>query len=312
MEPTPDNYHVAWEYYYGASARFRSAIDTTIHENGYLNEAAARKITADYVNQWNATELAKLVSGGNKVLKNGSRVIRQSHKDNNSYGKALEKELDQLSQSAIDGNCHFTALANLTKTMAIKSYEAQKQLQEASQSLAGMRCKLADATQKAETDQLTGLPNRWAFEKHLSNALLCVREAMEPLSVAFVDVDNFKDINDTHGHDAGDRVLKRIAETLNELSSNHCHVARHGGEEFVLLFIDKTAEDAKIIVDQTREALGEHDFTNRLSRKKIGKVRFSAGVSNLAADGDGRAMLRRAVSALYEAKKNGRDQVIVG
>lgn len=311
MEPHPENYQMAWEYHYGASARFRSEIDQAIEKNGYLTEAMARQITADYLNQWNAVELAKLVSGGDQILRNGSKVIRKSHKDNRNYGMALEKELDKIEAPSEYNACHFTALVSLTKTMAVKSIEAQRQLQEASETLDGMRNKLADATQKAETDQLTGLPNRWAFEKHLANALLRAREAMEPLSVAFVDVDHFKGINDTHGHDTGDRVLKRIASTLDQLSDNHCHVARHGGEEFVLLFINKSAEEAEIMVDRARLDLCEHDFTNRTSGKKLGQVSFSAGISNLSADGDGRAMLRRADSALYQAKENGRNQIAV-
>jgi len=305
MEPTPENYQMAWEYHFGASARFRQAIDDAIAEHGYLTDMIIKQITADHLNHWNAVELAKLVAGGNQVLNNGSQVIRQSRDDSRAYGEALETELKSIKPLPGESAGHYSALVSITKTMAVKSFEAQRQLEEASETLEGMRTKLADATQKAETDQLTGLPNRWAFEKHLSNALLRAREAMEPLSVAFVDVDHFKAINDDHGHDAGDRVLKRIAKALNELSNNHCHVARHGGEEFVLLFVDMSAEEAKKVVDRTRAALSEHDFTN-------GKVSFSAGISTLSADGDSRAMLRRADSALYAAKANGRDQVVLG
>ena len=277
MDPTPENYELAWEYQYGASSRFRQAIDDTVSERGYLSDSAASELTAIHLNRWNASEIAKIVARGTQVMHNGRKVIRQSCADNQNFGRALEVELSTIDITNkagapnVDEGRQFTALIDLTKRMAVKSFEAQRQLEEANESLASMRGKLADATEQAETDQLTGLPNRWSFEKRLEDALLRSREAMEPLSIAFVDVDHFKAINDTHGHEAGDRVLKRIAQALDELSNNNCHVARHGGEEFVILFCDTSSEQAQEIMNAARTELGEHDFTNRENGQKSAK-----------------------------------------
>src|SRR3546814_9014444 len=98
------------------------------------------------------------------------------------------------------------------------------------------RSSLARAKRDAEVDYLTGLPNRRAFEALLERHYREAREQPVALSVAFCDIDNFKAINDAHGHDAGDRVLKVIADTLAQISNDNCHVARHGGEELVMLF----------------------------------------------------------------------------
>src|SRR3546814_16509901 len=87
----------------------------------------------------------------------------------------------------------------------------------------------------SDLDYLTGLPNRRAFELLLDRHHKEARAALEPLSVAFCDIDEFKKVNDLHGHEAGDRVIKAIADTLARISNDHCHVARHGGEEFVML-----------------------------------------------------------------------------
>src|SRR3546814_17737766 len=98
------------------------------------------------------------------------------------------------------------------------------------------RSSLARAKRDAEVDYLTGLPNRRAFEALLERHYREAREQPVALSVAFCDIDNFKAINDAHGHDAGDRVLKVIADTLAQISNDNCHVPRPGGEEFMRRF----------------------------------------------------------------------------
>src|SRR3546814_1689653 len=90
----------------------------------------------------------------------------------------------------------------------------------------------------SDLDYLTGLPNRRAFELLLDRHHKEARAALEPLSVAFCDIDEFKKVNDLHGHEAGDRVNKAIADTLARTSNEHCNVARHGGEECGMLFRD--------------------------------------------------------------------------
>src|SRR3546814_14418454 len=107
-----------------------------------------------------------------------------------------------------------------------------------------LRRSLARAKRDAEVDYLTGLPNRRAFEALLERHYREAREQPVALSVAFCDIDNFKAINDAHGHDAGDRVLKVIAATLAQISNDHCHVARPGGGEFVMLFRGPTPAEA--------------------------------------------------------------------
>src|SRR3546814_13926373 len=95
-----------------------------------------------------------------------------------------------------------------------------------------LRRSLERAKRDAELDYLTGLPNRRAFKLLLDRHHKEARAALEPLSVAFCDIDEFKKVNDLHGTEAGDRVIKAIADTLERLSNDPCHVARHGGQEF--------------------------------------------------------------------------------
>ncbi|MFX4921933.1 diguanylate cyclase, partial [Acinetobacter baumannii] len=86
---------------------------------------------------------------------------------------------------------------------------------------------LARARREAELDHLTGLPNRRAFDQILEVSRREATQRIDPLSVAFCDIDNVKRINDRHGHETGDRVIRAIAEALGRLGNARCHVARH-------------------------------------------------------------------------------------
>tara|TARA_R110000787_G_scaffold117206_3_gene227787 strand:+ start:15627 stop:16745 length:1119 start_codon:yes stop_codon:yes gene_type:complete len=310
LEPTPENYKFAWEYNYGASLQFCLAVDKMIQGRGRVTIASVEQLTEAYLDVWSTSELSELISSGKRVLRNGHKIISNNRNENRDYSHAMEQEVGKI-DSTQAGQNQLKTLINLTNTIVEKSQEAERQLKEAETQIAEMRKKLNEVTQQAETDQLTGLPNRWAFEDYLKNALLRSKEAFEPLTVAFIDIDNFKLINDNHGHEAGDRVLQRVAKCLDAMSDNKCHLARHGGEEFVILFLDKTSRQVFEIIDNARSELAEHNFMNRETNERIGSISFSAGIASLAGDGNSRLMLRRADAALYSAKQNGRNQVVI-
>lgn len=156
---------------------------------------------------------------------------------------------------------------------------------------------------------ITGLPNRRAFELVFDQQFQLAQEEIEPLAVAFCDIDHFKQVNDRHGHETGDRVIQAVAQMLARISNDKCHVARHGGEEFVVLFRGISAEKAAERLDATRENLAQRNFVNRQTDDPIGRVTFSAGVANVFAYAQRRDALKAADQALYRAKAEGRNQI---
>jgi diguanylate cyclase len=174
-----------------------------------------------------------------------------------------------------------------------------------------MRKRLDEANAMAQSDQLTGLPNRWAFEQQFTAATIRSKEKFEPLAVAFLDIDHFKQVNDTHGHEAGDRVLQLVAKHLNSFTNGNCHLARHGGEEFVLVFEGMNASEAKILLDDAREKLAVKSLKNKETGETIGQVTFSGGIANFRPSEPNRQVLRNADAALYRAKHEGRNQILV-
>jgi diguanylate cyclase len=202
------------------------------------------------------------------------------------------------------------AVLTLAQTVLDHSQRLEAAMQASEDEARGLRERLARAQRDAEVDHLTGLPNRRAFEAVLDREYREAQAEIEHLSVAFCDIDHFKRVNDNHGHETGDRVLQAVAETLDRLSNRTCHVARHGGEEFVLLFRGLTKAQARDKLDAVREQLADRRFVNRKTDDPIGRITFSGGVADVFAYPTPRDALRAADEALYLAKEQGRNIVM--
>jgi diguanylate cyclase len=226
------------------------------------------------------------------------------------YRSALTVQAGEL-ETVTSTGAVITELAAITKAMLVRTREIEKAMQRSEEQTRSLKRKLEETRRSAEQDHLTGLPNRRAFEARFDSEFRAARAAAEPLCVAFCDIDHFKRINDTHGHDAGDRVLKLVAESLTRISDDRCHIARHGGEEFVVLFRDATLDQAFTRLDALRSQLAERRLVNRATDLPFGQVTFSAGIADVFACGDPRGALKAADAALYCAKNDGRNRIAI-
>jgi diguanylate cyclase (GGDEF)-like protein/PAS domain S-box-containing protein len=172
-------------------------------------------------------------------------------------------------------------------------------------SLVGLAISNADAwdrlERQASTDPLTGIANRRAFDERLSAEVSRAQRYERDLSLALIDLDHFKAVNDLHGHPAGDRVLVGFAQLLNAHSRAGELVARTGGEEFAWLMPETDHDAAHVAASRMREAVESTPFGD------VGKVTISAGVCSNADAQTGDELLRFADQALYRAKQGGRN-----
>jgi len=156
------------------------------------------------------------------------------------------------------------------------------------------------AMRLALTDPLTGLGNHRHFHERLQRELLSAEEQARPLTLCFVDIDDFKKINDRYGHPSGDRVLSQVATRLRQGGEAY----RLGGDEFALLFVDHDEGMALAAANSIVERIATVDFDH------IGTVTVSAGLATFPMQGHGRdELIRLADSALYWAKEHGKNRV---
>lgn len=162
-----------------------------------------------------------------------------------------------------------------------------------------------DLADQAHTDPLTGALNRQGLRDALMRRLPTPGNAGAEMAVIFLDIDRFKQINDRHGHDAGDDVLRRFAAIVRGEVRSSDKLVRWGGEEFLLLCPDTTAEQAAMMAEKLRVALTAQAWPHELH------VTSSFGVTSLKPEEDIGAAIARADGALYVAKSNGRNRVEV-
>ena len=176
--------------------------------------------------------------------------------------------------------------------------------------LAAQKNELTDALalnrELATRDALTGLLNRRAMVELLSREHPRIVRGQGPLAVALLDIDWFKRINDSHGHGAGDEVLRRFAAVLKDRLRAADALARWGGEEFLLLMPGTRLDDARIVLERLRSAIAGSGFDGIAADLK---VTFSAGLVEVAEGESQDAAIDRADRALYRAKQGGRDTV---
>jgi len=161
---------------------------------------------------------------------------------------------------------------------------------------------------QASTDELTGVRNRRRIMRRLEEEFSRSTRGGDPLSLIVFDIDHFKRINDTHGHQFGDLVLKRVARLMEETVRTYDLVGRIGGEEFLVVTPSTTLEEASAIAERIREAIEQERIGDDI---RMVHVTVSAGVSTMNRDEDSMdAMIRRADDALYCAKNAGRNRVV--
>jgi diguanylate cyclase (GGDEF)-like protein len=157
-------------------------------------------------------------------------------------------------------------------------------------------------------DQLTGLANRRRVDHELPMHLASARERRGPLSVAAVDLDHFKQVNDRFGHGVGDDVLRALSRILLDNTRSSDLLARMGGEEFLILFVGTPLAVASDICERLRHAVEAHEWA-RVAKDL--RVTVSIGLCDATASADVRALLERADASLYAAKRAGRNRVEV-
>ena len=157
-------------------------------------------------------------------------------------------------------------------------------------------------------DPLTLLPNRVLFNDRLEHGLLKAHRSGESLAVMFLDLDDFKEINDTHGHAAGDTVLKTVATRLTAMTREEDTVSRHGGDEFLYLLLElKQEADAILIADKILKAMIEPCIvrTSDSASEICVDIKLSIGIAILPWDGNSAdALIDSADRAMYRAKQN--------
>lgn len=300
----------AHDYLTGQDSRLVRLIDRQLQLREPITPGWLEEVRQPAARDDDSQAMASLMAKLQTNLDEFSRTTTAARSAASDYSQALKIQVDEIQRTDFTITV-IADLAHLASAMLDRTRELERQMSRSELQTKTLKRSLEQARRTADKDHLTGLPNRRAFEARLASEYAAAQIAHEPLCVAFCDIDNFKAINDTHGHEAGDRILKTVAQNLARISNDKCHVARHGGEEFVVLFRGLPVQACWELLDEARAQQAERRLVNRATDVAFGKVTFSAGMTDIFAFPDPRAALQAADQALYRAKDEGRNRILI-
>lgn len=200
-------------------------------------------------------------------------------------------------------------VAGLREAVALKQEADAQQLAALSARVESLEARLAAAVANVNSDALTGLPNRAAWDQRMGELTFRLASGDTKVALAMIDLDRFKQINDTHGHSTGDAALADLARLCNQAFGNDDFVARFGGDEFAVLLEAPTPEHAAEHLHRLIQSV--HRANEEGLRKERVPFTVSIGLA-IARDNERvQALLNRADKAMYAAKESGRDRIIV-
>jgi len=192
------------------------------------------------------------------------------------------------------------------QTAALETLGRQvMELLEMRRTVIGLSGANARLGQQTLTDALTAVPNRRAYDQKIAEEYSRAKRTGAPLCMLLIDIDLFKQFNDTFGHPAGDAALQSVARVLAASLRPYDFLARYGGEEFIILLPGTELRDAMIVAERVRNLVANADFPHR-------KFTISIGISRLDAETGIMGLVQAADRGLYRAKATGRNKVVVG
>lgn len=200
----------------------------------------------------------------------------------------------------------------IIQASALRSHEellgTRKQVQESEAKIKKLEQELAQVSELVHADQLTGALNRRGLDEAFEREATRADRSQTSLCVALLDIDDFKRLNDTLGHHAGDQALMYLSNVIKEALRPSDSVARYGGEEFIILLPDISLAEAASTVERLQRELTKKFFLHENDRVL---VTFSAGVAQRAPEESQEEVIGRADKAMYQAKKTGKNRVVV-
>lgn len=230
-----------------------------------------------------------------------------------TFGNSISEACDSLEQE----NPSLEVVAACAKSMLVTNTAMQRQIKRLNQQLQASQEKvqilqheLVDSQRATMTDPMTGLGNRRHFEIGIRRALAATDRDCRNTFLFVIDVDHFKTINDTYGHDSGDKVIKYVASQI----ARHCpqgSISRIGGDEFTIIVDVADYQDANDIASELRKFFASTPLKLNTSGHDLGNVKLSIGAACLRIEDDEKSWFVRADQLLYQAKNGGRNNAVV-
>ncbi len=310
IPPTPARYTVAYMHQTGQMPDLSMALNRLVGHDK-LSERAVDEIYDQFFGRF--VEEAELRDASQRIERTVAEVVDSLALASNSaehYGLVLADFVDGTEADQGTELGRAAAMLDETLLMAASNRRLGERLDTSSREIELLRQHLERLEREASLDALTGVANRKSFDAALRESVVRANHDDKPLTLLMVDIDHFKQFNDTHSHLLGDQVLKLVARYMTKCIKSQDILARYGGEEFGVILPGIGLDDGLRVAESIRRYVASKHVVNRHTGETLGQITLSIGAAAYRAGETAAGLVNRADEALYAAKGAGRNRVV--
>ncbi|WP_144214093.1 GGDEF domain-containing protein [Shewanella donghaensis] len=309
---TPENYAIWYQYYSETNLDLKRAIDGLLANKVEFTASVNQGLYNNFIND-QSPEVIENVQIETQILINSLvSKINDLSSGTSNFSSSLSSFSDEL-QSDPSPQSFNKMLVNVSaevEKVLFHNELMRADIDTLGSELVTLKEEMVNLSKVAMTDELTSLNNRRAYEIFALEQVNLFTQNHVPCCLLMVDIDHFKNFNDTYGHLIGDKVLAFVAFALKQTVKGNDFVARYGGEEFVVLLPNTDLEDALTVAEHIRERIAGKQLTiGKEKKQQLGNITVSVGAACIQPGDDVETLLTRADDMLYQAKSNGRNCV---
>ncbi len=305
----PITYAVWYEYASGRNRALNQELDNHLKADSKLDEDVTRRLYAAYVAELDPQTIARFNEEFQRLLSEVSVSASRTGSDTSQFGLRLERLGKELKPDMPIAELHQCIEGMLADIQSVHGsiQVLNERLDHSQEEVERLKRELVRAREEALIDGLSGLLNRKAFDERMQLLLSSLQPGVPGPSLVMIDIDNFKQINDSFGHLFGDAVIRSIGHLIKSTVKGQDIAARYGGEEFALLLPETPLSGARVVADRLRSALSQSRIRRLNSEEPVGNITMSAGVAAYLQGEDAMSLIARADTALYASKAQGRN-----
>ena len=308
----PRNYELWYSYAAGFNHALNKSINDIIRARGKITLSELEHLYEQFVAPTRISERIDEVGGRLSAEINGvAGLLDEQMASTSIYSSSLGEARAALAgardtgtvEEIVGGLIDAThATERVNRSLESQLAESRRQITELQESLEAIRY-------ESLVDDLTTLANRKHFDQTLDRQIREAEVSECAFSLLFTDIDHFKNFNDTFGHQTGDQVLRLVALALKQNIKGQDIAFRYGGEEFAVLLPRTSLEQSVVVAEHIREAVFSKELVKRSTGENLGRITISIGVAEWRPGEGAAALIERADTCLYAAKRGGRNQV---
>ena len=313
IPPYPRFYELLYTYASGTDPRLNARINALFAQGQPPGQELAEQLYSEFLA---AQEASERISAVSRRMSEGidavNAAVGMAASMAGAYEATLKGASEELDRAAVPDALQDVVRRLMAETLRMQETNSrlERTLRASREDLVALQRDMAEIRRESLLDPLTKIFNRTCFDQGLVRAIDEARASGDPLSLVMLDIDYFKNFNDSFGHQTGDQVLRLVAMTIKSNTKGRDLAARYGGEEFAAILPATGLVAAMAVAENIRRAIHAKELLKRSTNEKLGRITASCGVASLQPADTAASFIERADRCLYAAKSAGRNCVV--